>query len=732
MTSSFFIPSQGQPNAYAAGPAVIEDEGERLPILRQYLHMLVRRKWLVAAIIALCLGAGILLTLTATKLYTATSRIEIARQGKQISGVNGIESEVSTYDTEFYNTQYSLLKARSLASRVVATLRLDRDEAFFAAHGVDPEDLNASGGGSAKLAKVAEDLLLGTIQITPVRGSSLVDISDTSADPVVSAKIANAWAEQFIAESVANRYASTADARQFLEQRLDNLRQRLEQSERDLVNYARDNQIVMLLADESQDGRTRTVRTLATSNLETINQQLAQATADRIQAEALARNGGTARQFSLQSAGLASLRNQRADLAAQYQRMLVQFEPGYPAARELKAQIDALDASIAREESRVSSTFSGQLAEARAREAALADRAAALRGQLDRERDSSIQYGIYQREVDTNRQLYDTFLQRYKEIGVAGVDATNISIVDRALVPENPSSPNLMLNLIIALLVGTALAGVTVLVLEHVDEGLRVPADVNRELGIPLLGAVFDAEDLDNDLKDRKSMVSEAYASVRSMLAVSTQHGLPRSMMTCSTGPGEGKTTTAIALALSLARNGRRVVLVDGDLRAATIHSRLGVPNEVGLANILAGSGDESAVVSSTLFEGVDVLPAGPYPPNPSDLLAGPAMEALIVRLQQIYDCVVVDSPPTLGLADAVTIGRLVEGVVFVVQAKRDPIRAIRAAIARLKNAQVHVLGAVVTKLDPTDIDISYGYGYGYGHAYGHEDGKAKSLEAAE
>lgn len=697
------------------------DDVERLPLLRQYWHIMVRRKWLVAAIIAGAIAIGLILTFLATPLYTATSRLEIARQQKQITNVAGVEQQVSDFDTEFYNTQYSLLKARSLAERVVQALRLDRDEAFFVAHGIDLADLPAASNSSKSAASgVAADLLLANVAINPVRGSALVDIAYTSADPAQSARIADAWAEQYIASSVASRYASTADARSFLEQRLDALRQKLEQSERDLVNYARENRIV-LLADESEDGKTRTVRTLATSNLETVNNQLAEATSDRILAEARARDGGTARQFALQNAGVASLRGQRAQVNAEYQRLLVQFEPSYPRARELKAQIDALDAAINREESRVSGTFSGQLAEARSREAMLAQRAAQLRAQLDEERGDSIQYGIYQREVDTNRQLYDTFLQRYKEIGVAGVDATNISIVDKAEIPGSPSSPNLPLNLLLALIAGLAIAGGTLFVIEHVDEGLRTPADVPRELGVPLLGATFnsDSEDLLGELNDRKSMLSEAYASVRSMLAIVTSRGMPKSFMTCSASQGEGKSTTAISISVALARNGQRVILIDSDMRASTLHKRLGTPNTHGLANILAGDENVSQYIQPTPYEGVELLPAGPNPPNPSDLLAGPALANLIRELGQNYDTVVVDAPPTLGLADAPTIGKAVEGVVFVVQAKRDPVRAIRASIDRLRAAQVTVFGAIVTKLDPEDVDLAYGYGYGYGRTYG-------------
>jgi lipocalin/capsular polysaccharide biosynthesis protein len=261
------------------------------PILLQYWQVVLRWKWVIAGIVITSLALGLIATLLATPKYTATSRVEISREQKKVTNVEGLESEGAGRDLEFFQTQYSLLQARSLAERVARQLRLSTNKAFFEAHGVNPDDqalfanpskqvLTAS--DRQKREKLAVNLLMANVAISPIRGSALVDISYLSASPTLSAQIANIWTEQFIVQSMDRRFASTADARKFLEGRLADLRARLETSERELVNYAEDKGIVALGKSKSADGKTQVERTLVSSDLEALNSALSQATADRI------------------------------------------------------------------------------------------------------------------------------------------------------------------------------------------------------------------------------------------------------------------------------------------------------------------------------------------------------------------------------------------------------------------------------------------------------------------
>ena len=700
-----------------------------MPLLAQYLHIIRRRKWLILAVLGLSIMAAFVLTLLLTPKYTATTRVEISRQQKNVTNVQGVESDQAGRDLEFYQTQYSLLQAESLAERVMRRLRLDTSTSFWQAHGIDPDRDSLFKSAPAPVAGLSQQqrnsrrdavvqILLANVDISPIRGSSLVDISYTSASPDLSARIANAWAEEFIAQNVQRRYDSTADARAFLEQRLNEVRTRMEQSERDLVNYASQRNIIPLQTTANPQGRTSQDRTLVTDSLEALNRALVEATADRVQAQARVHHAD-ANPAALTNPAIAALREQRAQAAADYARLMVQFEPSYPAARARQQQIQEFDRSIAREEARVRNVASEDYAAAAARENDLRQRVEGLSNTYNQQRRDSIQYNIFQRDVDTNRELYDGLLQRYREIGVAGVSANNIAIIDAARPPTKPSSPHMVLNLLLASLAGLGLAIGAVFVVEQVDEGLHEPTRVQEMLGIPLLGSVPKAgEDLviSEELNDPKSLLSEAYLSVRSSLAFSTDHGVPRSIMMVSTQPSEGKSTSSLALASVLRRVGRSVILVDGDLRNPSLHTVVGLEKLDGLSNYLAGVDDWRSMIRQ-LPNGVDFLPAGPQPPSAAELLSTDRMYALVRHLEGLYDHVIIDSPPILGLADAPLLSKTVEAVVFVVQAGAVAVRGLRAALVRLRDVNAPIIGVILTKFQSHFAD--YGYGYGFRYRYG-------------
>ncbi len=478
-----------------------------VPVLLEYWNALKRHILLALAIVAVVTVAGIIITLLMTPQYTATSRIEIAREQANVTNVEALQRNSNNGpDQEFYLTQYSLLNARSLAERVERRLRLGRNSEFFAAHGETPEGeglLSASRSGPVSAEQMrdrerqATELLLKHVEISPLRGSALVDVSYVSGSPSLSRLIASTWVTEFVQQSMDRRLASTADARVYLETRLQGLRDRLEKSERDLVNYAARQKIVRFSEDQTKDGRTRTIQTMASSDLEQLNRLLVEASAERTDAEtklAAAKSPGSTK-LALSNQSLNLIRQRRAEANADYQEMLVQFDPQYPQAQAAKEKVAALDSAIATEEARIRKAYSADYQAARDREESLRARVDNLLEKFNKENRSSIQYNAYQREVDTNRELYDGLLQRYKEIGVAGVGTNNISVVDDAFLPKKPSSPRIFLNLAAALLLGIMVAGLVVVILENLDESVREPHQVVDELGVPLLGAIPVVED---------------------------------------------------------------------------------------------------------------------------------------------------------------------------------------------------------------------------------------------
>lgn len=740
---------QTEPPALQSGQSALAaaaDQGYDLrslpPILLQYWQVAMRWRLLIAAIIFACIAVGVVVTILKTPLYTASTQIQISRTQNNIANVGSAAAEASQadyYDAEFYDTQYALLQTRSLAERIARNLKLADNREFFAANGVELPEAK-SGGLSPEERKqreqMAAGILLGGISVNPVKNSSLANISFTSRSPQWAERIANAWPLEFIDATIDRQFASTADARRYLEDRLNIQRSKMEKSERDLINFGAERDIVKLSASRDASGRTEEPRTLVAANLEALNTSLVTARTERIEAESKARTPvGDSSSEVLDSPAIASLRAKRAELAADYARLMVQFERGYPAARAIKSQIDSLDTAIVREIRRINTSRQGRLAEAIKRENGLNAQVKALKVQFDQQQRDTIQYNIYQREVDTNRQLYDALLQRYKEIGVAGnVGATNLVIVDPAKRPGGPSSPNLQLNLMAALLVGLALAAAAVFALEMIDEGIRNPADVEQMLQLPLLGNVPQVKgDLKAALANIKSDLAEAYFTVRTTLAFTTNHGLPRSLMVTSAQPGEGKSTTALALATTIGRTGKRVLLIDADMRSPSVHKLIEIDNTRGLSNILAGEDNLVALIRETGIKGVSALPAGPTPPSAAELLSSDRLQLVLSMLQKHFDLLVIDAPPVIGLADAPLIGQAVEGCVFVIEAEHVAVRTIRSALQRLTASRNHVFGAVVTKVDYE----SHGYGYGYGHGQGYgykygQDGAPPPAAAAE
>ena len=337
-------------------------------------------------------------------------------------------------------------------------------------------------------------------------------------------------------------------------------------------------------------------------------------------------------------------------------------------------------------------------------------------------RRRSIQYNIYQRDADTNRQLYDALLQRYKEIGIAGgVGTNNISVVDSPEVPASPSSPKLAINLLIALISGLAIGVGAAWVMEQIDQGIADPDEIKSELHLPLLGTIpkiLTGAPL-SLLDDRKSMISEAYTSIQTNLSFSTDHGLPRSIAITSTRPAEGKSTSAFALALSMARLSRRVLLVDGDMRSPSVHHLLGIENRNGLSNFLAGDEDWQSLVRPSGHENLSIMTSGPLPPSAPDLLIGNRFEHLLAELLDQFDNIVIDSPPVMGLADAPLIGTKVEGMVYVVESHSTQKGMVLVALSRLRATKTALVGVILTKFDAKRAHYGYDYNYGYGYGYG-------------
>lgn len=740
------IAEQSHPYAYSANGAD-GDQGLATArslrdnqIVLEIWRIAIRRRWEILGTIAAAIVLALVATFLSTPQYTAATRMEISREANKIVKVDDVTPESTAVDQEFYQTQYGLLESTSLAERVAQDLRLQDSPAFFAAFGSSLEEASKGPSGvllapkdaRARRLANARDILLENVSVGPVKGSRLVDVAFTSPDPEMSVKVSDAWAANFIESNLERRFEATAYARRFLEGRLDELRRRLEESERLLVNYAAREKIINLPQSGDSEG-SESQKSLVTDNLSALNEAYAEATAARVLAQSRVdqarRTNGGAIAETLENAAISKLRERRAEVAADYSKLMVQFEPEYPAAQALASQLRNLDQSIAREEGRVRQSLESSLRAAQLREDALGDQIDELKSGFIDLRRRSIQYNIYQREVDTNRELYNGLLQRYKEIGVAGgVGANNIAIVDKAERPDDPSSPKLLLNLLVALVVGMGLAALLAFILEQLDDAIHDPAEVGIALGLPMLGTVpvVDGSDPVASLEDPKSPITDAYLSIQTTLQFATAHGVPRTLAVTSTRASEGKSTTSYALAQTLARLKRKVVIVDADMRSPSVHEMFGVPNGAGLSNYLSGSATAAELTRPSPSGNLSIISAGPTPPNAAELLTGDRFAALLTELLAHFDNVVIDSPPVLGLADAPLISSQSEGTVYVVESHGTRISNVKVATSRLLSANAKIVGAVITKFEPRRSG-SYGYGYGYGYGHSDNEGTARA-----
>lgn len=724
--------SRGLQNATAAqifGAAEAAQESGNQISTREALRILGKWRWLIAGIVAAALIIGIVSTMLTSKRYRATAQVELALQeinlGPGKDGT-GAESQVMR-DPQFMGTQIGLLRSRDLAERVARSLDAG-SRAKIAPNAPNP----------ATQIKQVTGAVAGGLRIDVVQGSRLINITYESGDPTVAAAVANAVADNYIASNLERKYESSAFARKFLEQRLTQTKAALEKSERDLVEYAGREKIVMVGGSADQGGgQNGGGESLEGSTLTSLNAALATAQAERIAAEQKYRSEGASagQSAAVNSAAVGNLKAERAKLQVDFQEKLGTFKPDYPEMVALKTRIRELDQQISRAQGEISGSvsngYAGEYRAALGREQQLRARVSQLTSGVLNLRNRQIQYNILSREVDTNRSLYDGLLQRFKQVSVAGgVGASQVSIVDRALVPGGPFAPNLRNNLLISVLIGLIIGAGVAFAIEFIDDTIKNPDDVRNRLNLTLLGvvpSVAKGMTMLDALDDPSSAQSEAYLSTRTAIKFTTAGGAPKSLVVTSSQAAEGKSSSCFAIARGFARLGESVLLIDADMRKPSFSVPAGSEG-AGLSSLLASTDDLRNHITQTSIPNLFLVPSGPIPPNPVELLGGMRLREVLAEAEGMFDIVIFDSPPVMGLADAPILSSVVDATIFIVQAGRIRRPAALRALSRLEQAGARIVGGVITKFDLKGASYGYGYGYGYGYSYGQK--QIKSAEA--
>jgi capsular exopolysaccharide synthesis family protein len=709
------------------------------------LHIDVRATWaalyrnrrLVAAIVAISVLVGIAIIYLSTPIFRASAKIQIDQQSTKVLQTDDVAPNDASQDADrFLQTQLDVIQSRSLADRVARDLGLYNSADFTQRMGGKPI-VAADGKPVDQAARQDQvvDTLQGHLKVTLPVDSRVVTLAFTSPDAALAAKVANSYADRFIVSNLDRRYNASSYARKFLTEQLDATRRKVEQSERNLIAYARAARLIDTGGGSEASGQGLSgPRSLVTSSLVQLNNAYAGAMSSRLAAQQVWEQSAKAPVLSLPEVqadpSIQGLVQQRARAIAQYEQDGKHWRADYPTMVQEAAQIRELDRQINTLASRVRSAIRQRYLVASAQERALSGRLEQFKDQTLSEQDRAVQYNILHREVDTNRALYDALLQRFKEVSAAaGLTSSNVSIVDRAEAPRRAVWPRPLLILAGCLLAGLLTAFGLIFVREHLDDAIRSPEDMGTKLGIPVIGStpmLPAGTSPVAELEKPRSPLSEAYYAIRTALELSSATGLPKTMLFTSSAASEGKSTTSFAIARDFAKVGRKVLLIDADLRKPTQNQLTGVSNKLGLANLLTQQATLAEVTQASAFTGLDVIPTGPLPPNPAELLASTGLRVLLESFARDYDLVVIDAPPVMGLADAPTLAALVEATIVVVEANRGHRGQSKASVRRLRLARANILGGILTKYDVRMMGYGTGGGYGYGYGYGYGSNAAE------
>jgi succinoglycan biosynthesis transport protein ExoP len=700
--------------------------------IAQWIEVIKRRRKLLAVVCGIVVAISLLLYATTPKSYRATTTIQIERRSPgpvKIEDVVGVESY---WDAQsFYPTQFRLLESRGLATRVVRNLRLLDDPSF------NPSGNKLLGSRNVSTTTESDDeaavvaaaqRVQGGLNINPIRNTRLVEISFVSSNPELAARVANGVAEAYIDWGIEMRGASVDKASSFLASQTEALKQEIQNKEAQLQAYSRRSDIVAL--DPGSN--------VIVQRLEALNKDYTAAVSDRINKEARYQELTNAPKDTVAdtlSGGLVSqLRSDVLKLEQEYASKLATYKPEWPAMQDLKAQIDKGRQNLA---SVIEETVSKARAAAQAdyqtalrREQSLADELDKQKAQAMQLNSAAVEYNNLKVEVSTRRTLLDELLKKQSETEVAsrlqGSRESNVVVVDKALVPGAPYRPSLRRNLMFGLALGLGLGLGVVFLMEHLDRTIKSREDVERVLGLPLLGIVPDVSTGKSGYgyygygqrhsRQRKRLVkggddspeielvcarqprlavSEAYRSVRTAIQLSTADKLQVVLITSAT-IGEGKTVTTGNLAAVLAQLGRQVLLIDGDLRKPRQHEIFQVSGRSGLVSYLTGQAEPAEVMLKTPIANLQLIPSGPVPPNPSELLASERMKELMVLARQRFDFIVIDSPPVLPVTDASILSGIVDGVVLCLGAGSVLREDAVACAERLMMVDAHILGVIL------------------------------------
>jgi len=707
------------------------------------IHRLIatfrRRLKLFAAIAVLVLVVTVVVTARATPLYTATANLMIDTRKESVVDTTAVLSGLSA-DTGVVDTEVEILKSRHLAERVVDVLKLQNDPEFnpalgkpgviksvvngvgalFGAAAPDAARARMSQIDAQKEKEKVVDIVLERLSIRRAGLTYVMSVGFTSEDPTKAAQIANTFADRYLLEQLEAKFDATRQANTWLNGRLGELRGEVEQAETAVAQYRASNNLLStsgaslteqeISAYNQQLAGVRTQQAEAEARLRTARQQLAKGSTGEDVGEALG------------SQVVQQLRARRAEVSGRVADLSSRYGPRHPDMLRAQRELADIDSQIQAEIQRIISNLEAQAQVSRERTASMAGSLGGARGTLAANNAAAVRLNELERNAESVRTLYQSFLDRFKETSSQeGIEQSDARIVSRAAIPTGPSSPNIGLNLAIGLILAIAAGMAAVVLAEMLDSGVTTGDDIERKFhlphlgSVPMLSSVADAVDRDETpadyiLKRPLSSFAEAVRALRASILYSRIGQDIRVITMTSALPAEGKTTTSVSLARIAAQSGARVILVDCDLRRRNVNRLLGVEPEVGLLEVLNRTASLESAMHLDEPSGCTILPLAKNSFTPKDVFGSQAMAQLLTHLRGQFDLIILDTAPVLAVADTRVLAGQSDAVVFLTRWRKTPEKAIATAIKLLEQSGAHVAGIALTQVDMI-AQSRYGYG---------------------
>lgn len=720
-------------SSYGRGSNIL---GSEIHLL-DYVRMLYKRRWPALTAFTIAALLVCVYTFTTTPIYEARVQILIEKEATNVVSFKEAFEQNQVTD-DYYQTQYKMLQSRGLARRTLDALTLwdhpyfkPQDEASIVDTIVSAPGSLISGwfqgettaeppmADETKAQSRTIDRFLDGLTVSPIRNSRLVDLKYDSPDAALSADIANGLAKAYIERNLEFKFMSSKEASDWLGKQLAEQRKQVDASEQALQKYREQTDAVSL-----EDRQNIVVQKLAD-----LNGAVTRAKTERIQKEtaynqirSLQNDRTMLDTFPaiLSNSFIQQQKGELADLQRQQAQLSEKLGARHPEMVKLRLAIATAEAKIQGEIGKVIQGMRNDYQQALAQEQSLAGALEQQKREALALNRTGIEYGVLARDAASNRQIFESLMQRTKETGISGeLKTSNIRVVDAAEVPRRPVKPNTRVNLLFALFGGATFAVSLAFFFEYLDNRIKNPDEVRQHLGLPFLGmvpALFDkamqAPLINNGVP---ASFSESFRAVRTNLLFSSPDEGSRSIIVTSTGPGEGKSLVAANLAVALAQAGPRVLLIDADMRKPRVHSIFERPQQPGLSNVVVGNAKASEAIHKTAVSGLWIMPAGPHSPSPSELLGSKRFKDLMTSLTEHFDWVILDTPPVMAVTDSSVVAHLATGVLFVVGAEMTSRHSAQRALEQLDHARAQFVGVVLNR-----VDLQHN-GYYYSHYYRRE-----------